>query len=199
MALLTLTDLGETMGVVFDPTSTAGKQAQRYIDKVTAYITNITKASFTPVVDEVLRCQADYYGEIELENEPITEVSSVVSFDDTAQTELLGSCVFWDGLNGISGLYPHQVVDVTMSHGYSAVPTDLANLATDVCIEALTGGNPSEVQSLTVGDRTQEFRNVIPMIEKLGEEILASYRTTERSWRLGPKSHPYPRNILPTL
>lgn len=199
MALLTLTDLGVTLGTTFDPASVAGIQAQRYIDKVTAYITNVTKASFTPVVNEVIRCQADYYGEIELENEPITLVSSVISFDDTAQTELLGSCVFWDGLNGISGLYPHQVVDVKMSYGYASVPVDLRELATDVVIEALQGGNSFDVQTLTIGDRTQEFRDVTPIIEKLGEQILASYRTTEQSWRLGPKSHPYPRNFLPTL
>ncbi len=206
MGLISLATLGDSMQITFDPASPAGIQAQRYIDKVSAYI--LSQTNFvTPVVTlGTVRAQSDFYGEIELKVNPVTAVTSVVVVNDPTQKNILTTDVLfvtdwagtyglnavWDHQNGIAGLFPHQWVDIIMTYGSATVPLDLATLVEDAVIEALTGAGPSSLQSLAVGDRVEEYRQLTPLVESLGADVLASYRTTETTYRLGELQHPKP-------
>lgn len=206
MTIIDLDYLSVVAGQTFDPDSPEGKQAQHYITAVEAYVSTVTGLMFgDAVTDAVIRQQADYYGIVELENDP-QAVTSVVDVNDVSQTDLLTvglgtwfGCrgVLYDGLNTISGLYPHQVVDVTMDYG-TDITVALQSFVAEAVLEILTGTDPTDVVTLTIGNKTETYQKVKTVAEKLDQAVFDYFRVTEQTWRLGPTQFPrYPN--LPAL
>lgn len=200
MSIITLTDVGETMGVVFDPMSAAGKQAQRYINKVSRYVNQSCETSFDASVTTTMNVQADYMGEVDLRRSPITALTKVTTLTDTT-TDLLTTtawrCIRYDGVSELSGLWPHEIVQVTLTYGYATAPLEVQDAVTDIVVEALGGANADTVAALTVGDRTEEYKGMSALIETMGAEVLDGYRRTEYTMRLGPLEHPTRNNDDP--
>ena len=184
MSLATLDELGDQMGIVFDPASAAGIQAQKFLDKLSGYITRLTGLSFSVITNDVRTMTADYYGDLWLGNDPIIDVTVVTDPRDTTNTNVLGCGIYWDGVDTIFGFPPHMVVEVTYSHGQTT-PTDIKELVLDVVEEALGAGSADAIQQLMIGDRTEIYGDVKALVKSMGEEVLDSYRTTETTYRLG--------------
>lgn len=144
-----------------------------YISVVSDYINEYVSVSFFLVEDEVKRFKASYSGEIQLVG-PVHQVTDVVNF------RTLMTCWWadWDGMNTIFGLEPQEVVDVTYTYGYEAVPADIVNLATSAVVR-LAGGQETSVdlRSHQVGDVRDEYRDngVAELLGSYGSTVLAKY------------------------
>lgn len=142
MAIITVEELAAFMGKTFNSSESA--QASAIIDVVEGAIESEIGASFTLVVDDLVRVQADGHGIIELKKKPVTAVTSVMDMDGVE----IDSWEF-DGLVTIFNLYPQQVVDITYSHGFDSVPKDIKGVALGVSSRVMY--NPAGLRQETVG------------------------------------------------
>lgn len=191
MGLITVDDVEIAVGRPI--TGAEADQVQYYIDAWSAYIKVYTGTSFTLHTDEVVRLQADYYGLIDFQFGPVTDVSDISTPD--GQTLYYAA---WDFLNTIYGLPPHKVVDVTMTYGYEEAPADIASVATQLVVQTMA--NPDGLTSYRVGDVTEGYGGLkpggSPSFQSMVGVVLDSYRTTETTWRIGPRQFPGPPFLL---
>lgn len=142
MAMVTVAELSAFMGREFSTVEQT--QAESIIAVVEGVIESETGVSFTPVVDDLIVIQADGHGIIELNSRPVTNVTSVTDVNG----EEITSWEF-DGLSTIYNLFPLQVVYVTYSHGFDAVPNDIKGVALGAASRVMY--NPSGLRQETVG------------------------------------------------
>lgn len=142
MALITTNDLENYMNKDFSAGET--NQAQAIIDSIEAFLLSETGISFSLVEDEEILIQADGHGIIELNAQPIHNVSSVkdVNGEEISEWE-------FDGLTTIYNLFPNEVVQVTYSYGYSTAPNDLKAVAKGAASRVMY--NPAGLRQETVG------------------------------------------------
>ena len=184
--MVALLDLEDIIVVVGRGPSSASEAAQWqfHIEAVSSFINNYVSVSFEVKTSETVRYQADYYGLIDLGGGPVSSVSSVKN----AQTQLETSW-YWDRLSTISRLEPNEVVDVTYTHGYSAVPDDIKYMATQAVSDVLGLGATGTLTSFTVGDVTEVYSKPIGdnsvTVVSLSKDVLDRYSDTYGSWRLG--------------
>jgi hypothetical protein len=196
VALLDLEDIVVVIGR--GPESGAeAAQWQWYINSVSAYINDYVDVSFETKTGDVVRYQADYYGMIDLGGGPVSTVSSVKNVRSNAETSWV-----WDGLTTLSRLDPNEVVDVTYTHGYSAVPDDIKHVATQAISDVLGLGATGTLTSFTVGDVTEAYSKPTDegsvTVVSLSKDVLDRYSSVYSSWRLGYRDSNV-SNILPTL
>ena len=177
MGIITVTQLSDYTGLTFS--AQQAKSAQFYIDVVSSYIELETGVSFTKIVGDTIREEADYRGRIELTQEPITDIQSVTDFQ-TAVALDPQTQYFWNGIDTIKGLYPFQVVDIVMDYGYDPCPMDIVGVCVEACRRGLaTGLIP--VKQQTVGDVTVIYGDLLTF-SKSDLEILGRYGKTETTW-----------------
>lgn len=142
MAIITVDELAAFMGRTFSASEQA--QAGAIIDVVESAIESETGVSFVHVEDDVILIQADGHGIIELNSKPITNIGSV---NDVNGEEI--DFVDFDGLSCLYNLYPHQVIELTYSHGFTVVPRDIKGVALGSASRVMY--NPSGLRQETVG------------------------------------------------
>lgn len=180
MAIILVADLASFMGRTF--TSSESEQASALIDVVEAAIESETGVSFTPVVDDAIRIQADGHGIIELKRKPVTAVTSVKDMDG-----LDIDSVEFDGLATLYNLYPNQVVDIVYSHGFSTVPRDIRGVALGAASRVMY--NPSGLRQETVGAISVTYPGIggeagTINFSALERKILSKYGDDAASMRL---------------
>lgn len=160
---------------------------QYHITNISAYINSLVDDSFEEIEDdELARVQADYYGIITLKGGPITEVTSVRNWRSDEETEW-----DWNGIDEIMNLNCLQVVNVTYSHGWDAVPPDIIALCTDAVLVAINEVDADDLISYQVGDVVEKYASIRTFSENNTEAILDQYRATETTYRLGGRGQ-YP-------
>lgn len=180
MALIAVEELEAFMGRTFTEQEEGFAEAQ--IEAISAAIESITGVTFELVENEEVRAQADGYGFIELNARPISDVT-VYPIDSDEEYD--GAA--WDGLQGIYGLYPNEVVDIVYSHGYSAVPNDIKTVAKGAASRILY--NPSGLRQETVGAISVTYPGVqgeagTINFSRLERKILSKYSAMAKSWRM---------------
>jgi len=192
MSLLTIQDLEDAMGgVTFDSAETA--QATFLIDRVSSYLESATSCKFTPVTGKVARLKADGNGEIFLNYwYPVTDISNFHDF----KTDLDITYPRWDGIERISRLYPHQVIDMTFNYGFTDVPDDIHNVAVDACRRGMNSV-PSNLTLKTVGDVTYQYGDTFAF-SAADQNVIDSYSADDvRSVLLeGHRGDPYDSDSL---
>ncbi len=196
--MVALLDLEDLIVVIGRPPATAEEAAQWQfqIDAISAYINSYVSVSFELIEDDIVRYEADYYGVINLGGDPISTVSSVVSWQSQSAVSY-----YWNGLDEIRGLCPNEVVDITYSHGYSTIPEDVKHMATQAVTGVLDLGATGSLTSFTVGDVTEVYSNPdgngVTTVS-LQRAVLDKYSDTYGSWRLG-SNYNTGGSQLPTL
>lgn len=180
MALITVEELEAFMGREFTEQEEIFAEAQ--IEAISAAIESVTGVTFELVEDQEIRTQADGYGFIELNAKPISEVT-VYDIDSDEELE----CASWDGLQGIYGLDPNQVVDIVYSHGYTTVPNDIKTVVKGSAARIMY--NPSGLRQETVGAISVTYPGVqgeagTINFSRLERKILAKYSAIAKSWRM---------------
>lgn len=180
MALITVEELEAFMGREF--TEAEENQAEALIEAIGDAIWGATGVSFELVEDEEIRAQADGYGMIELSAKPITDVAVYDVGEDTEYETAV-----WDGLQGIYGLYPNQVVDIIYSHGYSETPRDIKSVVKGAASRIMY--NPSGLRQETVGAISVTYPSIQTeagtiVFSRLERKILAKYAAIAQSWRM---------------
>jgi len=173
-------------------------QAQYFIDGVSSYVETYTGVTFTLHENEVVRQQADYYGELALAPEPIIAVGDVTAVHIPSCTTFYG----YDGLNTLYNLEAHGVYDVVLTYGYETPPTDIKTYVTEQVRFMIN--NPNNLSQYRVGDVTETYNTKdqtddVMSVAGLGQDTLDSYKRTEQTWKLGPRSFPGRSPNLPTL
>ena len=180
MAIITTEELAAFMGRAFTTSETA--HAQAVINVVEGAIESETGISFTPVMDDAIRIQADGHGIIELRSRPVTSVASIVDMDGI---EI--DYVEFDGLSTLYNLYPNQVVDIVYSHGFATAPKDIKGVALGSASRVMY--NPSGLRQETVGAISVTYPGIggeagtinFSLLEK---GILSKYSDNAASMRL---------------
>ena len=180
MAIITTEELAAFMGRTFTTSETA--HAQAVINVVEGAIESETGISFTPVMDDAIRIQADGHGIIELRSRPVTSVASIVDMDGI---EI--DYVEFDGLSTLYNLYPNQVVDIVYSHGFATAPKDIKGVALGSASRVMY--NPSGLRQETVGAISVTYPGIggeagtinFSLLEK---GILSKYSDNAASMRL---------------
>lgn len=191
MGIVSVSTVGKAMKKTFDDQQS--EQVQYYIDVVSSYIETETGCSFVKIVGDVIREEADEAGRISLTQEPIHDIQSVVDFQTTIEL-LPQTQYFWNGINTIRGLYPFQVVDITLDYGYDPCPMDIQGVVVEAIRRGLATGN-LPVKQTTVGDVTVIYGDLLTF-SKSDLEIIGRYGSTETTW--GPsepdryETHFYP-------
>lgn len=180
MAIITTDELAAFMGRTFSASEAA--QAQAVIDVVESAIESEAGVSFTPVLDEHIRIQADGHGIIELKRKPITALTSVSDVDGVAIDS-----VEFDGLATLYNLFPNQVVDIVYSHGFGTVPRDIRGVALGSASRVMY--NPSGLRQETVGAISVTYPGIggeagTINFSSLERAILAKYGENAASMRL---------------
>lgn len=142
MAIISVDELAAFMGRTFS--ASEQEQAAAIIDVVESAIESETGVSFTAIEDDVILIQADGHGIIELNSRPVTNISSI---NDVNGDPI--DYVDFDGLSTIYNLHPHQVIELTYSHGFSVVPRDIRGVALGSASRVMY--NPSGLRQETVG------------------------------------------------
>lgn len=192
MALTTIEAVEEALGRELTPEEAVTVQTS--IDSLTSFVESYTGSYFTEHVDENIRLQADAAGLIDFEFGPVTDVSNIY-YPQGTDTVLYA---YWDYLETIYNLKPHQVVDVVMTYGYETVPDDMAAYALQMVLNEFNGVSGGPLESYRVGDVTETYgtggkgASTPQTYQTLGNSVLESYRRTETSWRLGARKFPGP-------
>lgn len=186
--LITIEDVVIALGrEPMDDTEEA--QWKTTIKKISAFINGYVDVSFTPATDTV-RYHSDYYGVVQLGGDPISAVTSVA---DRSGMDI--SAAMWsDGDDVIYGLLPNAVVDVTYTHGMSAVPDDVAVLVLDAVVGVLGLGSNGPLKSFTLGDKTEAYASDSGsgmVTVQLEQRVLDNYRQTLTTLTLGPSLPQY--------
>lgn len=179
MALLTVEDYEVATGGVELSDGEAGR-CQYYIDFLTDYLETRTGITFTRIVGMTRRARADEYGEILLDDYPVTAVTNI--HDVKGDYDFDSPDNWWDGQSTLCGFYPRQVVDVTYDCGLDPVGKALVGVA----IEAVKRGMstpPTSLRKKTVGDVSYEYGDMLSFSTK-DDEIIGLYEQTETTMRL---------------
>jgi hypothetical protein len=162
---------------------------------VTSYLNTYCDTYFGETREVTARVQADYYGMIELPNS-VVDVTSVANWRNSEEISYWD----WDGMRTVYNLNGHETVNVTFEYGYSAVPTDIRNVAIDMVKAAFMPPDDSDVTQFMVGDVMERYFKgpISQLVDGIGLRILNSYKPTEGTWRLGPRYF-NPPNELPTV
>lgn len=191
MALITIEDLEAASGQ--DISTEDEARYQWYIDVVSEYVMVYTGQDFAFHEDEELICQADGRGIIEIFG--LTEVSEVEEWDSWTHTytSLIKGDYRFDGMSKILYLVPRETYRITVSHGYSEIPTGIKGIVTDLVLagtgldSAANGG----LKSYRIGDKeevygvsTYEAGGPIISISSLMRKTLDAYAGGSYSWRL---------------
>lgn len=198
VALLDIEDLIVALGRSPVDAAEAAKW-QFNIDGVSAFINGYVTVSFEELEDDVVRFPANYYGEVCFGGDPVSAVSSVK--DARSGLETVWD---WDLLTKIYYLEPNQVVDVTYTHGYAAVPADVSYMATQAVLGILNLGGAGTLTSFTVGDVTEVYENArddgtVATVVSLSSTVLDKYTDSDHSLRLGSSLRFASSQQLPTL
>lgn len=183
--MVALLDLEDVITIVGRSPNSAAEAAQWqfHIEAISAYISSYVDVSFEVKTGDVVRYEADYHGVIDLGGDPVSTVTSVKDWQ--SQTDVT---YYWNGLDQLFGLNPNQVVDVTYTHGYSTVPSDIRYLATEAVVGILGLGATGSLTSFTVGDVTEVYSDPAKQgvtVVQLATSVLDRYSNTYGSWRLG--------------
>lgn len=197
VALLDLEDLITALNR--EPASPGeAAQWQFYIEAVSAFINGYVSASFEVLEDDIVRYKADYYGFIDLGGDPISSVDSVKNWQTASETVWI-----FDGMDRIFYLQPNEVVDVTYTHGYAAVPDDVKYMATQAVLGVLNLGATGEITSFTVGDVTEVYAKpmddgAVATVVSLSNSVLGKYTNDQFCFRMGGPRYTT-GGLLPTL
>lgn len=184
MSLLTIEDLEIALGRTLE--TEEEPQVQYLIDAVSAYIENYTSLSFSLNEDVTVRMRADYYGIIQLAPGPIGSVATVANVGNSLPTVW-----YYDGIDSIYNLYPNQVVDVTYTYGYTAVPNDIKFVATEMVKSVVDNFPEGSLRSKQIGDVQYAFAEATAKsFGGLGADILDSYAGGAYTIRTGPRNFP---------
>lgn len=198
MGITTVPIVESALGRTLTPTEAT--QCEYYIEFISAFVETYTGTTFTLQEDVALKMQSDHYGIIDLPMKPIVEVTdvindpSIVPAIDLALTE-----PFWgyDGYGSIYNLAPEAAYQVTLTYGYTTPPTDIQGYVTQAVVGVIN--NPTGLASFRVGDVTESYTGVSSggqmTVAQMGQYVLDSYKDTEETWRLGPRTF----NQNPTL
>ena len=192
MAVITLDDLETWMKTTFDDATAA--QAQLMVDYINQLIADECNTVFGPETGSVQRCRADADGRIVFFNIPVADVSVVHDYRTDADLSTDVWC--FDGIDTVSGLYPGQVVDVTMDFGWPTVPASVKGVALAMAgrgVGQLTSNTPAGVTLKQVGDVIVEYGDVMAPTPT-ESAILAVYAITEGTIEINVQ-----QNFLPRL
>ena len=180
MALLTLEELQTDLGRTSRPFSADEEgTAQFLIDRITEYITSrCAGISFEVHTNVTEKMQADYAGIIEIRKYPVIDVTNVVDAKYPNQAMYWD----WDEFDSIFDLFPHQVVLVTYSYGYSTPPDDIKIVARSLAFQGFS--NPFGIRQQTVGAISETYSPAAALSPQ-DDAILAKYEPYGSSLRLG--------------
>jgi len=182
--LITIDDLENALGR--EPTEYEEAEWQRYITLVSSYINESVDVSFTETT-ETVRLKADGFGQIKLKG-PVTDIVSVKNF----RTGNEDPWVDFDGIDTLFYLEPHQVVDVTYTHGYSTVPADIKDVCVNLVLNLLGENTPTNIIKYRVGDVEEQYSTsrVANLIDDYVNGVLDRYRQEWYSIPLAYNSFP---------
>lgn len=197
MGFISISDLEQATGT----TITDEPKAQFMIDSISAWIETYTGRYFSLQENVVLRCQADAYGLIEIED--LDDVTSVVDW----KTDTAASGWDWDGMSTIYGLCSFQTVDATVTYGFEEPPLDIVGVCTELVAEGLHLPLISgALTSQRVGDVERRYNvtvaaggDVMVTPSYLQTKVLDKYAVRNRTLRIGRPSFPRSTNVYPTL
>jgi len=184
MDLVTLAELVDAVGRdPLTPADGAYKDEQAEWESMISFISNSVLAflpqDFATSTDDEVRFRADSRGEVHLTGTPVASVSTVFSvpiYDEASVDELLYDA-FFDGVESICNLAPYQVVDVTYTHGYSAVPDDVKDMALEVMKLILQLGSPVSVsKEFVLGTETRIMSDRDNATVMLSRAVIDKYR-----------------------
>lgn len=185
MGLLTLEDLAISLGRTIETEEEAGFQL--LIDTMTVFIENYCGVAFIPHESETVRYRADGRGIVELLG-PVTEIETIsVVLPSTGYpsvSEPYGP--YYDNFSEIYYLPPYAVVDVTYTYGMDEVPEDIKSVATEAVKGVIEGDDNSTLDTYTVGDVTERFKQGWQLTNFNGMQqlVLDSYRGVATTWRV---------------
>jgi len=177
MGLLTVDELEDAMGGV-SLTEAQTNCANYLISRVSSYLESITGVTFEPKTDFTFRAKADMNGQVTTPVWPVTDVSNFHDF----KTDLDITYPRWDGMDMFYGMFPRQVIDITVSYGMETVPIAMKNVA----IEAVRRGmsaNATSLVSKTVGDVIYVFGDMLTF-PAADQEVIDSYEVTQGTYTL---------------
>lgn len=191
MALATVTDVEVALGLAPNTlTATQAARVQQYLDTLSAMVNEATGRDFGSAT-ETVRMQADGNGDILMARyEPVTSVTAVVDYNSgealSASPGTGPQIYHWDGLMTIYGLYPRQVVDVTLTHGETSVPASLKGIVVEATKRAYES-TKSNLRARQVADVSEEYNPTFEgslYFTAQERETIAGWEETETSWHL---------------
>lgn len=196
MALATVADVEVSLGLLPDSLSAASAaQVQQHIDTISGYVLDITGTAFASVT-ETVRMQADGSGELVMTRyEPVTAVTTLTDYRTGIEITAT-QWTYFDGIDTIIGLYPRQVVDVVLTHGFTTVPASIKGVVVSAAKRAFQ--NPKNLVARAVADVSEEYGarpDGALYLTDQEREILAGWEDTETSWVLSVRpDYPDPRD-----
>lgn len=191
LALTTISEVEESTGMTAVGV-TEQNRWQAYIDSISSFVNGYVDDIFEEITDDVVRCQADYYGLIDLGGGPISDVTLVANWRTAAEV----TYAYWNGIDQIQRLQPLQVVDVTYTHGWAVIPDDIAFMVRDLVAGVLQlneNGASGPIRSFTVGDVSEVYDisagNSLAAVV-VGAHTLARYCNGDYTLRLGQRMSP---------
>lgn len=194
MALIEVSDLENYKETTF--TEGQATQAQIILDYINQYIEDESGVIFEDAEGAVLRIKADCDGEIEFTDIPVSNVSLIHDF--RTDTDVPANCWEFDGIETICGLYPYQVVDVTVDYtaNASAAVYGIALGMASRCMDQVITNQRSDLIIKQVGDVLYQFAPALAL-QPHEKDVLDRYSRTERTWKLDVKHRNRSRHIPP--
>lgn len=180
MSQVTVDEVATFMNTTFDAGQAA--QVQMIVDQVEAYISRTVGITFGVQSNKTTTLVADGRGLIELPLAPVIDVTEVKYLDGSDYRDGWG----YNEAGVVYGITPGMAVRVTWSYGYAEMPADLKGVALGMASRQTY--NPVGVRQKTVGSESITYASASDagaiQPSTVEREILDSYRSTERSWRL---------------
>lgn len=183
MSILTVEDFRKASGAT-SYTDTQKDQIQYYIDIVEAFLTKLTGVTFTKIVGDQIRIKTDGLGEIQIQFEPVNNVSAVAEWEQgVAYADLVQADYCWDGFDTIRGLWRFKTYVITVDYGIDPVPGDIVGLATEA-VKRGVASNPTGLKMKTVGDVSYQYGDMLDFSSDTDQAILSEYAETNVTWSL---------------
>jgi len=182
MAIISVTDLQNYMGITFTDTQTV--QAAYIVDYINGFINDETDTSFGLETGVTIRVRTDVDGEYILQNIPVSAVTLI--HDVATDTDLTSDQWIFDGIDTLCGFWPGQVLDVTMDFGVDPVPGSIIGVALSMAKRAmgqLISNTDSGLVLKQVGDVIYQFGDVLSP-NKNEQTVLDAYSVTEFTMKL---------------
>lgn len=193
-SIVPVATVASNLGLDYSSMSAADQASFTYLcNSASALIVGETSISFSQVT-ETIRIGADGRGEFLLLKNPIASVNSATdcgSGDALTVNPIPYVAgyydIIWDGLDRLWGLFPWQIVDLSLTHGWSTVPDDIQFVLTEVVRR--TKDNPLNTTKRRVGDvevdyATPRVGDAVAAFTTTEQSVLDNYKTTEASWQL---------------